>query len=94
VRAADHAEERFLALFTVDRPAGVEDLVTAVLGVHAASCEGAEVPRLYPRPGSGNEFGRVFERKDEMTHSVRRIMPKSVSSRSSPSTVQRALKIL
>ena len=33
VRAADHAEERFLALFTVDRPAGVEDLVAAVLGV-------------------------------------------------------------
>lgn len=37
---------------------------------NAAIFEGAEVPRLYPRPGSGNEFGRVFERKDEMTHTV------------------------
>lgn len=37
---------------------------------NAAIFEGAEVTRLYPRPGSGNEFGRVFERKDEMTHTV------------------------
>lgn len=37
---------------------------------NAAIFEGAEVSRLYPRPGSGNEFGRVFERKDEMTHTV------------------------
>ena len=33
VRAADHAEERFFAVFPVDRPAGVEDLVAAVFGV-------------------------------------------------------------
>lgn len=26
--------------------------------------------RLYPRPGSGNAFGRVFERRDEKTHTV------------------------
>lgn len=37
---------------------------------NAAIFEGAEVTRLYPRPGSGNEFGRVFERADEMTHTV------------------------
>lgn len=37
---------------------------------NAAIFEGAEVTRLYPRPGYGNEFGRVFERKDEMTHTV------------------------
>ena len=37
---------------------------------NAAIFEGAEVTRLYPRPGSGNEFGRVFERKDELTHTV------------------------
>lgn len=37
---------------------------------NAAIFESAEVTRLYPRPGSGNEFGRVFERKDEMTHTV------------------------
>ena len=37
---------------------------------NVAIFEGAEVTRLYPRPGSGNEFGRVFERKDEMTHTV------------------------
>lgn len=37
---------------------------------NAAIFEGAEVTRLYPRPGSDNEFGRVFERKDEMTHTV------------------------
>lgn len=37
---------------------------------NAAIFEGAEVTRLYPRPGSGNEFGRVFERKDEMIHTV------------------------
>lgn len=37
---------------------------------NAAIFEGAEVTRFYPRPGSGNEFGRVFERKDEMTHTV------------------------
>ena len=37
---------------------------------NAAIFEGAEVTRLYPRPGSGDEFGRVFERKDEMTHTV------------------------
>ena len=37
---------------------------------NAAIFEGAEVTRLYPRPGSGNEFGRVFERRDEMTHTV------------------------
>lgn len=37
---------------------------------NAAIFEGAEVTRLYPRPGSGNEFGRVFERKDEMPHTV------------------------
>lgn len=37
---------------------------------NAAIFEGAEVTRLYPRPGSGNEFGRVFERKDEMTYTV------------------------
>lgn len=37
---------------------------------NAAIFGGAEVTRLYPRPGSGNEFGRVFERKDEMTHTV------------------------
>lgn len=37
---------------------------------NAAIFEGAEVTRLYPRPDSGNEFGRVFERKDEMTHTV------------------------
>lgn len=37
---------------------------------NAAIFEGAEVTRLYPSPGSGNEFGRVFERKDEMTHTV------------------------
>lgn len=37
---------------------------------NAAIFEGAEVTRLYPRPGSGNEFGSVFERKDEMTHTV------------------------
>ena len=37
---------------------------------NAAIFEGAEVTRLYPRPGPGNEFGRVFERKDEMTHTV------------------------
>lgn len=37
---------------------------------NAAIFEGAEVTRLYPRPGSGNEFGRIFERKDEMTHTV------------------------
>lgn len=37
---------------------------------NAAIFEGAEVTRLYPRPGSGNEFDRVFERKDEMTHTV------------------------
>ena len=37
---------------------------------NAAIFEGAEVTRLYQRPGSGNEFGRVFERKDEMTHTV------------------------
>lgn len=37
---------------------------------NAAIFEGAEVTRLYPRPGSGNEFGRVFERADEKTHTV------------------------
>ena len=37
---------------------------------NAAIFEGAEVSRLYPRPGSGNEFGRVFERRDELTHTV------------------------
>lgn len=37
---------------------------------NAAIFEGAEVTRLYPRPGSGNEFGRVFERADEMTHTA------------------------
>ena len=37
---------------------------------NAAIFEGAEVTRLYPRSGSGNEFGRVFERADEMTHTV------------------------
>ena len=37
---------------------------------NAAIFEGSEVTRLYPRPGSGNEFGRVFERADEMTHTV------------------------
>ena len=37
---------------------------------NAAIFEGAEVTRLYPRQGSGHEFGRVFERKDEMTHTV------------------------
>ena len=37
---------------------------------NAAIFEGASVTRLYPRPGSGNEFGRVFERRDELTHTV------------------------
>src|SRR5690606_8878823 len=33
VGVADHAEQRLLALRAVDDPLGVEDLVTAVLGV-------------------------------------------------------------
>ena len=37
---------------------------------NAAIFEGETVTRLYPRPGSGNEFGRVFERADEVTHTV------------------------
>ena len=37
---------------------------------NAAIFEGSEVTRLYPRPGSGNAFGRVFERRDEKTHTV------------------------
>ncbi len=37
---------------------------------NAAIFEGSVVTRLYPRPGEGNAFGRVFERRDEMTHTV------------------------
>ena len=37
---------------------------------NAAIFEGSKVVRLYPRPGSGNEFGRVFERQEEVTHTV------------------------
>ena len=51
---------------------------------NAAIFEGAEVTRLYPRPGSGNEFGRVFERKDEMTHTVFKVETHNHPTASSP----------
>jgi phosphoribosylformylglycinamidine synthase len=37
---------------------------------NAAIFEGAEVTRLYPRPGEGSVYGRVFERRKELTHTV------------------------
>lgn len=52
---------------------------------NAAIFEGAEVTRLYPRPGSGNEFGRVFERKDEMTHTVFKVETHNHPTAISPS---------
>ena len=64
VRAADHAEERFLALFTVDRPAGVEDLVTAVLGVGLREHHQLDVGRVAAdlREGVGEVVDLVGER--------------------------------
>ena len=65
-------EEREETLFGMSRRThkmAPQGTITAYAD-NAAIFEGAEVTRLYPRPGSGNEFGRVFERKDEMTHTV------------------------
>lgn len=37
---------------------------------NAAIFEGAKVPRLYPRTGKGEAFGRVFTEEEELTHTV------------------------
>ena len=48
VRVADHAEQRLLAALAVDDPVGVEDLVTAVLGVRLREHHQFDVRRVAP----------------------------------------------
>ena len=65
----EEREETFFGMIRRTHKMAPQGTITAYAD-NAAIFEGAEVTRLYPRPGSGNEFGRVFERKDEMTHTV------------------------
>lgn len=66
---AEEREETLFGMIRRTHKMAPQGTITAYAD-NAAIFEGAEVTRLYPRPGSGNEFGRVFERKDEMTHTV------------------------
>lgn len=65
----EEREETLFGMIRRTHKMAPQGMITAYAD-NAAIFEGAEVTRLYPRPGSGNEFGRVFERKDEMTHTV------------------------
>ena len=79
---SEHCRHKiFNARWTVDGEEREETLFGMIRRTHKMAPQGtitayadnaaiSEVTRLYPRPGSGNEFGRVFERKDEMTHTV------------------------
>ena len=60
MRIADHAEERFLALFSVNRPAGIEDLVAAVFGIGLREHHEFDVGRIALQAREG--IGKVFDR--------------------------------
>lgn len=62
-------EETLFGMIRATHKAAPQGTITAYAD-NAAIFEGAEVTRLYPRPSAEDEFGSVFERREELTHTV------------------------